>query len=94
MCSSGCPAIVTIVLAEGDEITLDLLPEEVRDQARLPVSKLAQGVGFYNAISRYERELIETALERAGGVQKRAATLLGLKPTTLNEKIKRLGIQL
>jgi len=35
----------------------------------------------------------EAALRRTGGVQKQAAEILGLKPTTLNEKIKRLGIQ-
>ena len=40
----------------------------------------------------YERQLIESALKKAGGVQKQAADLLGLKATTLNEKIKRLGI--
>ena len=46
------------------------------------------------AVSRYERRLIESALRRTGGVQKQAAQLLGLKPTTLNEKIKRLKIQI
>ena len=42
--------------------------------------------------SRAERELIEATLTRCHGVQKRAAEMLGLKATTLNEKIKRLGI--
>ena len=32
------------------------------------------------------------ALQRASGVQKRAAELLGLKPTTLNEMLKRHGM--
>jgi hypothetical protein len=36
--------------------------------------------------------LIESTLEAAGGVQKRAAELLGIKPTTLNEMIKRYEI--
>jgi two-component system response regulator PilR (NtrC family) len=49
-------------------------------------------MGFYDAVNRYERQLIEAALRRTGGVQKQAAEMLGLKPTTLNEKIKRLGI--
>ncbi len=39
-----------------------------------------------------ERELIVAALRRTRGVQKQAAEALKLKPTTLNEKIKRLGI--
>ncbi len=40
----------------------------------------------------YQRRVILKALRRAGGVQKEAARALGLKPTTLNEMIKRLKI--
>jgi len=32
-------------------------------------------------------------MKQAGGVQKQAARLLGLKPTTLNEKLKRFKVQ-
>jgi len=82
-----------VVLARGDEISLDLLPRDLLDRVRLPdPAGLPDGVRFYEAVSRYERQLIEAALRRTGGVQKQAAELLGLKPTTLNEKIKRLGI--
>lgn len=41
----------------------------------------------------YERGLIQTALVEAGGHQRRAAASLGLLPTTLCEKIKRLGLR-
>lgn len=40
----------------------------------------------------YERELIEGALEVASGNQRRAARALGVLPTTLHEKMKRLGL--
>jgi len=40
----------------------------------------------------HERRYIEAALEAAGGVQKKAAELLHIKPTTLNEMIKRYEI--
>jgi len=40
----------------------------------------------------YERQLIERALEAAQGNQRRAARVLGLLPTTLHEKMKRLGL--
>jgi transcriptional regulator with GAF, ATPase, and Fis domain len=43
-------------------------------------------------VRRFERNLICNALVRAGGRQRRAAKLLGLKVTTLNAKIKRHGI--
>jgi transcriptional regulator with GAF, ATPase, and Fis domain len=40
----------------------------------------------------YERRLIQAALREADGHQRRAARALGLLPTTLHEKMKRLGI--
>jgi DNA-binding NtrC family response regulator len=40
----------------------------------------------------FQKRLIESTLRRAKGVQKSAAQRLGVKPTTLNEMIKRLGI--
>jgi len=83
-----------VVLARGDEITLDLLPKDLQKKFAIPAAgSLPEGLGLNEALSRYERQLIEAALRRAGGVQKRAAEMLGLKPTTLNEKIKRLGIR-
>jgi two-component system response regulator PilR (NtrC family) len=83
-----------VVLASGNEITLSLIPDDLRSAPRLPATaSLPEGVGLAEAVSRYERQLIESALRKSGGVQKRAARLLGLKPTTLNEKIRRLGIR-
>ena len=41
----------------------------------------------------YERQLIERALLACGGHQRRAARALGLRPTTLNEKMKRFGLR-
>ena len=40
----------------------------------------------------YERRLIESALTESSGNQRRAAAALGLLPTTLHEKMKRLGL--
>ena len=49
------------------------------------------GVDLPALISSIERELIERSLERTRGNKGRAAQLLGLKRTTLVEKLKRLG---
>jgi DNA-binding NtrC family response regulator len=48
--------------------------------------------GFANVVHAFERRLITHALEACGGVQRDAAAVLGISPTTLNEKLKRLGI--
>ena len=41
----------------------------------------------------YERELILKALAESGGHQRRAARALGVLPTTLNEKMRRLNLR-
>jgi hypothetical protein len=52
-----------------------------------------EGISFKEVITDFEKRLIESTLEAAGGVQKRAAELLHIKPTTLNEMIKRHDIR-
>ena len=48
-------------------------------------------LGLQEEVQRYESELIREALQRTHGNQRRAAKLLGVKVSTLNCKIKRLG---
>jgi len=84
-----------VVLCSGGVIGLDLLPETVLqpDRAELPVRLPENGATYKDLVEEYERRLVRTALRRTGGVQKRAAELLRMKPTTLHEIIKRLEIQ-
>jgi len=44
-------------------------------------------------VDAYERHVIEDALRAASGNQRRAAQALGVLPTTLHEKMKRLGLR-
>jgi DNA-binding NtrC family response regulator len=53
------------------------------DQANLSLREMTQN---------YQRRVILNALRKSRGVQKRAARTLKIKPTTLNEMIKRLDI--
>ena len=84
-----------VVLTSGPRIGPDLIPDHVR---RAPSFQMPQfvvppeGISFKDVITNVEKRLIESTLEAAGGVQKRAAELLGIKPTTLNEMIKRYDI--
>jgi two-component system response regulator PilR (NtrC family) len=84
-----------VVLCTGDRITPELLPDSLRypvntDQPAMIVP--SEGLSLKDAVSRYERAMILQSLEMANGVQKRAAELLQVKPSTLNEMMKRLGI--
>jgi DNA-binding NtrC family response regulator len=94
-----------IVIAPGDEITVDCLRPEVRDPdlaleifaSSAGVSDeidIAKGINFYDEVRKYEIDLIRRALKQTGGHQSRAARLLGLNATTLNSKIKSYNIQI
>ena len=52
-----------------------------------------KGIDFYENVERFEIQLIESALEAAGGRQNRAARLLNLRTSTLCTKMKTLNIK-
>ncbi len=88
-----------VVLGNGGPIGRDLLPPELAGGERgeregVPIAVLEETeLDYAQTVARFERELIEETLRKARGVQRRAARILGIKPTTLNEKIKRLGVK-
>jgi transcriptional regulator with GAF, ATPase, and Fis domain len=73
------------------ETVLQLLDEVESLAISRPVD-IKRGARFSDEVRQFEVSLIRTALGRTSGSQTRAAKLLGLKPTTLNAKIKRYGI--
>ncbi|HKP82582.1 MAG TPA: helix-turn-helix domain-containing protein [Pyrinomonadaceae bacterium] len=73
------------------ETVLQLL-DEVESLAISKPVDIKNGAHFSDEVRQFEMSLIRTALGRTSGSQTRAAKLLGLKPTTLNAKIKRYGI--
>jgi two-component system response regulator PilR (NtrC family) len=84
-----------VVLSTGSVLDVDLLPQTVRQptELQLPIATLpSNGLSLKDAVSAYERQLIVKALQASGGVQKKAAELLNVKPTTLHEMMKRLAI--
>ncbi len=50
------------------------------------------GESFKDQMMAFQRKLILDTLKKTKGVQKQAAKVLGIKPTTLNEMIKRLKL--
>lgn len=49
-------------------------------------------INLIEEVQRFEKELIRSALVRTGGNQRKAAKLLNVKISTLNDKIKRHGL--
>ncbi len=84
-----------VVLSSGESLDVDLLPKSLRQPMQPTVQVAApnsNGLSLKDAVANYERQLIVKALQAAGGVQKRAAEMLRVKPTTLHEMMKRLNV--
>ena len=85
-----------VVLTTGPRIGPELIPDQVRRKPAFQMPEFVlppEGLSFKDVITGVEKRLIEATLEAAHGVQKRAAELLHVKPTTLNEMIKRYDIR-
>jgi DNA-binding NtrC family response regulator len=65
---------------------------EIRSSAS-PLDATAVAPGLKTLMADYERRLILEALNASGWHQRRAAAHLRVLPTTLLEKMKRLGIR-
>ncbi|MDP6687745.1 MAG: sigma-54 dependent transcriptional regulator [Acidobacteriota bacterium] len=87
-----------VVLApRGGGISADLIREYIDpvtfDSSTSLVTVPAEGLPMKSVVTDFQKQLIVDALRKTHWVQKEAAKLLGLKPTTLNEMIKRHGIR-
>ncbi len=85
-----------VVLAGGDELLVQsLFPREILESSSVNLSRLRlgdNGSSLKDLVLEFERNLILAALKKTDWNQKRAAELLGVNATTLNEKLKRLKI--
>ena len=74
----------------------NLMIREVESLEEAPIFDVFQNdvepINLYNEVQRFEIELIRHALIRSRGCQSAAASLLGVKTTTLHSKIKRYGV--
>ncbi len=85
-----------VVLATGTRIDVALIPDAVRTSRPFQIPQFVmppEGISLKEVTAAFETQLIERTLVAADGVQKRAAEMLRIKPTTLNEMIKRLGVR-
>ena len=91
----GDPKVTDEKLAMLKEIAASLI-EEIDGLLRvqnLDLSfNLGDGIDLPDEMRKFEMHFIRSALERTGGHQTRAARLLGIRLTTLNQKLKKFGI--
>jgi DNA-binding NtrC family response regulator len=89
-----------VVLADDEEITLDVLAEELKTKsAKIKQTDpdadsiiVSSSLDFREAKKEFERKYIESCLERVSGNVTRAASLLGMHRQSLQHKIKELGL--
>jgi len=84
-----------VVLTKAKLITRENLPHFIyasQAKAETALSPTSNFRTFKEQTQQLQRKWILEALRKTSGVQKDAAQLLGVKPTTLNEMIKRLSI--
>ncbi len=84
-----------VVLTKTKLITRGALPpacSAAGPERRTQGARAGQVLPFKEQTRAFQKKVILEALRRAKGVQKNAAESLGLKPTTLNEILKRLRI--
>jgi len=87
-----------LILASGDPkhpITLESLPDEVsvlKNNDGVQSSDRMISMPLRNAREHFEREYLQTQIERFGGNISRTATFVGMERSALHRKLKSLGI--
>ena len=84
-----------VALCSGERIEADLLPASVLEPVAVRPGAgglPASGANLDDLVSGYERSLLREALERSGGVKKRAAALLGISFRSFRYRLDKLGL--
>lgn len=87
----------SVVLTKSKIITRETLPNFLMPSHKEDTTTFASlndDLNLKRQIQDYQKRAIINALKKSKGVQKKAASFLGVKPTTLNEMIKRLDIDI
>ena len=92
------PVMENLKIERLEQLVMALLDQVIALRRSVPRTDAAReavyGFNLAEEVRRFEANIIRDALLQTGGHQSRAARLLGIKPTTLNEKIKRFEIRL
>jgi DNA-binding NtrC family response regulator len=84
----------SVVLSPGNSIRSDLFPKNICAPAsKTPPSLTQDAASLKERVGNFEKAIIMDALEKTDWNQKKAAQMLSVNATTLNEKLKRLRIR-
>jgi len=83
-----------MVLCSGPTVTVDDLPNEFRDNLHntLHLDAIPADAPLYETLAMVEKKMIERAMSMAGNVQTKAAEILGIGKSGLNQKLKKFNL--
>lgn len=92
--AAEAPAVPAQPAAAAPAMATAVTPTTIAAAAVVPADRLPEaGIDLREHIAQIELNLIRDALDRAGGVVAHAAQLLGLRRTTLVEKLRKYGVE-
>ena len=84
-----------IVLGETEQLTTDILPPQIstfNKKSSDVLSEIPENFNLEEWLEGMERSLLLTALEKSGGVRKKAAELLGISFRSIRYRLDKLGV--
>jgi len=84
----------SVILSSGDMITSSDLPAQIRQSIppTLDLDGIPEGVGLAETLAAVEKRMIQRAMKLSGNVQTKAAQLLGIGKSGLNQKLKKFHL--
>jgi len=88
----------TVALEPADIILPETLPDymrssEIQELGTSEVQVTPDGLDFEKAVENFERSIVLKAIEKADGVQKKAAEILKISPRSLRYLLQKYGIE-
>ncbi|MCK5162885.1 MAG: sigma-54-dependent Fis family transcriptional regulator [Desulfobacula sp.] len=83
-----------VILCSSDIITPSDLPLQIRQSmpSTLDLDGIPEGVGLAETLAAVEKRMIQRAMKLSGNIQTKAAQLLGIGKSGLNQKLKKFNL--
>ncbi|SMC52047.1 two-component system, NtrC family, response regulator [Desulfocicer vacuolatum DSM 3385] len=85
-----------VILATGTTISVEDLPMKLQSSASsrpsMPLEGIPENAGLTETLAAVEKRMIKRAMALSGNVQTKAAKILGIGKSGLNQKIKKYGL--
>ncbi len=83
-----------VILSAGGMVAPADLPVKLRQgvDSALDLDGIPEGAGLYETLAAVEKRMIQRSMTRAGNVQSKAAEILGIGKSGLNQKLKKYNL--